>query len=361
MAFADIIGQKTVKEVLQAAIHHDRLAHAYLFFGPEGVGKEFTALQLAKALNCQTQSGDACEQCQSCRKINKFNHPDVKLIFPTPAPSYFKPEDMTAFLQQKATDPTLDYTSDRPQSIAIDTVRELQKEAQYRPFQARKKVYIMLDVDKMTTPAANSFLKTLEEPPPYAQFVLTTTNINGLLDTIISRCQTLQFTPLSIDEVTTALVNLHSFDPTEARLAARFAHGRLGVALNARDNQLLETRNQALKILEAAFAGHAIDFLNYIERASKANDRGLITQLLDVLQFWYRDMLIFKETGNRDHLTNIDLIESIEQTAEQLSIKALMESVDIIEEIKYDINRNVHVQLAITVLLLRLRKARRLK
>ncbi|RMH72212.1 MAG: DNA polymerase III subunit delta' [Gemmatimonadetes bacterium] len=356
MAFSDIVGQTKAKAILHAALTHDRLAHAYLFFGPAGVGKEFTALELAKALNCQTQEDDACDQCVTCRKIRTFNHPDVKLVFPTP--SDFSVADMNAFLQEKAADPTLDYHVDKPMSLSIDTVRALQKEAAYKPYEARKKCYILLEVDRMTVPAANAFLKTLEEPPSHTQFILTTSNIRGLLDTIVSRCQAVQFTPLSAEEIEHALIASHQFDPAEARLAARLANGSLGEALKAQDHQLVETRNQALQIMDAAFSNQAIEFLTYIEKMGKTRNRNLIIQLLDVLQLWYRDLMMMKEFDDADRVANLDQLDRIHRESDRLSMNAVMASIQIIETIKADIRQNVNVQLALTVLLLRLRKAR---
>lgn len=184
MSFSHILGQERVIKILRRFLASNRFPQGLLFFGPSGVGKRTVALELAKALNCQTQitadttrrlaqmnttpmSTDACDRCSSCQKIDKNIHPDVKIISP------------------------------EKETIGIDQIRELNREVQWKPFEGKYKVYILEKAEKLTQEAANSFLKTLEEPPTNVFFILLSENKDTLLPTILSRCWALPFSGLS--------------------------------------------------------------------------------------------------------------------------------------------------------------------
>ena len=202
MSFSKIVGQERVIEVLRQILKNKRLPQVLLFYGPSGVGKRGVALELAKILNCKTQMDatpspsplpqgeraddtrtpnktseikvragisivDACDTCVSCRKIDRGAHPDVKIIFPP------------------------------RETIGIDQIRALNWETQWRPFEGKYKVYILEKAEKLTAEAANSFLKTLEEPPANVLFILLSENKDTLLPTILSRCWGLPFSNLS--------------------------------------------------------------------------------------------------------------------------------------------------------------------
>jgi DNA polymerase-3 subunit delta' len=173
MSFNNIINQEIAKKVLKSAIKEDKISNSYLFFGPEGSGKKLAALEFAKVLNCpKANDGEACDNCSSCRRIEENIHPDVSRLAPSGA----------------------------KQVISINAVRELEKTAQLKSFEAKYKVFIVERADRFTKEAGNSFLKTLEEPPSNVVIILLSALPDKILPTIISRCQKIKFVSLSPSE-----------------------------------------------------------------------------------------------------------------------------------------------------------------
>ena len=171
MPFQNIWGHEKQVSILQSAMARNRMPHAYLFCGMEGVGKKTTALVVAKAMNCQKGRFDACDTCPSCLKIDHRNHPDVIRIEP------------------------------EGQFIRIQEIRDLQDQMKFRPFEGGKRVIILVDADKMNSIAANALLKTLEEPTRNNFLILISSRPYQLPMTILSRCQQLRFNPLNRETV----------------------------------------------------------------------------------------------------------------------------------------------------------------
>lgn len=167
MAFKDILGNSRVKKILRKALQKNKVPNSMLFCGPRGIGKKDMALVLAKAMNCERKKDDACEVCASCKAINAGNFPDVLEISP------------------------------EKEVIKIDQMRILRKIAYLKPMMGKKRVFVVVDADKMTEEAANSLLKILEEPPLFSYIILVAHNPFMIMSTIKSRCQVLNFSPVS--------------------------------------------------------------------------------------------------------------------------------------------------------------------
>ena len=166
MTFSRIIGHDRQKSILQRALSGGRLAHAYLFAGPEGVGKRLMALAVARALFCMT--GNGCGECAACRKLEHSNHPDLHVLEPDGA------------------------------SIKIEQVRAIQRDLSLRPGEGSRKICLIEAAETTTTGAANALLKTLEEPRGDTLLILLTSQPQRLLETIRSRCQPLHFARQSL-------------------------------------------------------------------------------------------------------------------------------------------------------------------
>ncbi|MDE7299609.1 MAG: AAA family ATPase, partial [Lachnospiraceae bacterium] len=159
--FKDVIGRENVTEHLKNAIRLNKVSHAYIFCGEDGIGKNFIADIFAAALQCNEYSGEPCCQCKSCRQAEGGNHPDIIRV-----------------LHEKAT-------------LGVDDIRtQLNNDIAVKPYSGRYKIYIIDEAEKMTEAAQNALLKTIEEPPEYAVILLLTNNIDAFLPTILSRCVT---------------------------------------------------------------------------------------------------------------------------------------------------------------------------
>ena len=173
MSFKSVIGQQEAVEILQDEIKQDRISHAYLFSAKKGSGKSKLAFEFAKASFCEESELDSCGSCLNCRKMDHQNHPDFKTI---------------SVLEGKS-------------AISIDQIRELKKEIAYKPYDGDHKIYIIEAAEKLTKEAANSLLKTLEEPPSFATIILLVEDSGKLLPTIVSRCQEIKLRNVSKQKI----------------------------------------------------------------------------------------------------------------------------------------------------------------
>jgi DNA polymerase III subunit delta' len=309
--FDNLIGQEVAKKLLSGALAENRLAQSLLFYGPDGVGKELAAVELAKAINCQPE-GDGlfgpatkpCGACNSCRKIAAYQHPDFIYLFPVPHPAAESDkrklsEEISDFLKDKAGKSYLQPRFDKAVSISIDDIRELQAKVALRPYEGARKVALIAGAQAMTVEAANAFLKTLEEPSPTTHFILLTDRPNFLLPTIVSRCQKLRFNLLTEQQVEQALREHHGAKPAAARLLAEISGGSLGKALEMMDQDLLEDRDSAWEIIAAAARKQHCEMLVAIDAI--ARDKGRPERVLGFLSGAVADLLRYRLQGTVAH------------------------------------------------------------
>lgn len=330
--FNDVIGHEGPKAILQAAMQHDRIAHAYLFHGEERIGKRFTAMRFAQALNCEkgqdSEGPDACGLCRSCEQIEAHTHPDFVLLEP-------------------------DAEQTNPQ-IKIEQIRGLEQHVIYRPLIGRFKVVLIDEADRMTIGAANALLKTLEEPPAHSIFLLTTSRPYALPSTIQSRCQSVRFVPPAQTQVEAALIVQRNIPPRDARLVAIASQSRIGLALHTDIKSLRSTQDEFHTLLSAASVRSITVLLTAAESIAKS-DRA--TEALEWIAQWLRDLLLVAIGAQSEFMLNADRLAELKDIARSVQPDALLDLLADVEQIQRASTRNINLQLALETLLLRLRDA----
>lgn len=323
LSIKEIIGHRQNTAVLLKAVKLDKVAHAYLFIGPAGVGKLTTALAFAKSLLCERPvEGESCNSCRSCLQVNSGNHPDLHIVHPSGA------------------------------SIKLEQIHLLQKNVHYRSYQGGRRVYIIEDCDTMTAEAANSLLKTLEEPPGNTVFVLVSSRPYALLPTIQSRCQQFWFKPMSVDQIICGLSRYADISEQQAATIAAMAGGSLGQALSFVDGDIINSRKRVLGILQKAQQGDIIGLLK--ESAELSADRLLALESVSLMQLWFRDLLVWKKTQNKSLIINNDLINILDDWKQKYSENRLLEMMGEGETARSRLEARGNVRLVLDALLLKL-------
>lgn len=326
-----IIGQKKAVNLLQHGLANGRQAHAFLFVGPEHIGKMTLAKDLAKALNCG-EADRPCQKCAACRKIDDGHHTDVQIIGLTPGDE----EDAEA------------------KRISIDQVKDLQHSASLPPFEGKNRVYIIDGAELLSIEAANRLLKTLEEPPDNVTFILMTTNEKLLLPTIISRCQRLELQPVPLEEEAAALMKEHNIEPERARLLAALSRGCPGWAITAaEDDTILGKRQETLDRLISIIRADAAERFAYAAQlaAGFTQNRKAVYDVLGTWQDYWRDMMLAK-LDCPQLITNIDRKSEIIKVAAGFSLGGIKDFIQRVEAAVEQLKQNVNPRLALEVLML---------
>jgi DNA polymerase III subunit delta' len=315
VSFKDIQGQDRAISFLKSSIENGRIPHSYIFYGPGGVGKKLAAVNFAKALNCLgAPDGRPCDSCVPCRKADSSNHPDLMIL---------KPEKEGG-------------------SIAISDVRALIKDANLKPYEAKKKFYIIDEADGMKEEAANALLKTLEEPPSDSVFILIADSLKKLPATIVSRSQVVKFFPLRTDEVKDILVKRYDVDPDKAHVLSHLSAGRLGDALKYADEEFFAKRDKVMTAL-----ANRTFFESDFDKLSKADLKIYLTLLLT----WYRDILITKALGGEGpEVVNIDRKDAILSEAAKTGFDRVEQMIRQIVSTYSFVEQNVNPKLAMAAL-----------
>lgn len=322
MPFEDIVGQYRAIRSLKNAIQKNRLAHAYLFTGVNGIGKFSTAMNLAMAVNCLSPANsDSCGECVSCSKIKNRNHPDVRIIEP--------------------------YGN----FIHIDQIREMGKGLALRPIEGQRKVYVVRDAEKMQDVAANSLLKTLEEPPSHALLVIIALEAKALLPTIISRCQNIAFNPIAPHEIERKLLEEKGLKDHSAHLLSLLARGNLRWALTVDTQTLVKRRDYLLSKIMTLSYKEPEKILSFVEVLTKSDDD--ISDALEILKSWFRDLIVFKNIKQMSHLIiHVDLLDKIRDSSKHFSVEHLLKMLEAIHYAEKALNRNANKVLTLETMLL---------
>jgi len=328
-----VVGHSKAVSLLRRSLEKGSLAHAYLFVGPPHVGKMTLALNLAQALNCGSAE-PPCGECGSCQKIASAKHADVNVI------------GLISGDDSKKAKPRAE--------IGIDQIRQMQSSVSLPPFEGEYKVFIIEGAEMLSIEAANSLLKTLEEPVGRAVFILLATNDRLLPETVVSRCQRLELPPLSTSEVEAALSSRWGVEPSKTRLLARLSHGCLGWAvLAASDDDLLEQRAERLeRLLEVVNAGYDVGFAYAAQLAAQfSQNRRAVRGVLDLWLDWWRDLLLAK-AGCVEMITNVDFKAVLVKQSGTYSMARIRSVIESVQAAGEHLGHNVNPRLALETLML---------
>lgn len=331
MSFAKLIGNERNKTVLQRLLLGGRTGATLIFAGPEGVGKRQFALTMAKALNCHQPLIDAvlgrydsCDTCPVCQRIDTAAYGDVTTI---------KPDG---------------------QFIKIAQTRQIAHEVYSRPREGKQRFFLIDDADRLREEAANSLLKTLEEPPPTSTLILLTAKPNALLQTIRSRAQRLNFAPLTTVEMEAYLTANFRRPKPDTLLLARLTEGRIGQATAIDLSVYRQERNVLINLLELLITGeNRFRLMKAAEYLGK-KERDEFEQELDLLNRLLRDLFLLAGGSARDAIVNIDVADKLEQLAATTSIPQLTRWTEQFNVLRAHLRYNVNRQLATESLLLSL-------
>jgi len=356
MPFSDVIGHERPKAILQAALRHDRVAHAYLFHGDDGIGKRLTALRFAQTIHCDlewpAQGPDACGGCRSCRQIEARTHPDFLVIEPDPEQT---PSTHSASSgQARSASPEPRRGGQATPQIKIEQVREIEHQIIYKPLIGRRKICLIDEADRLTPGAANALLKTLEEPPAHSLFLLVSSRPAALPATVRSRCQPLRFAAPARTQVEAALILKRELPPADARFLTMLTESKIGVALST-DLKAVRGQREDLRMLVSPNALQSVTTLLSAAEALHKEQRA--NEALEWLARWLRDMLLVRVGADADSLLNADQLGELQALARTLSPEAIVDILSEIETIQRAATRNPNLQLALETILLRLREA----
>lgn len=328
MLYSDVIGQEHTKKALINSIASNNVSHCYLFEGPKNMGKYQLALIFAQSLLCSDFDGEPCNRCNGCKKVNTMNHPDLHIISPKDKEEKtIKREDIDSLIE----------------SIYI------------KPYESKRKIYIINNCQNMTPQAANTFLKTLEEPPSDTVIILLTENINLLLPTIVSRCQVFKFRDISRNKIKEFLIANYSLSDERAELIAGYSNGILNKAANIACGKdlILEKRKEIIEIFDKIIKSDSeiiFEYENYFEE-QKDN----IDTVIEIMMIWVRDILFAKNNMN-SLIINKDFSEYAAAHASHMRAKDGNELISYLQNASDNIKKSVNYKLVIDSMLLKIRE-----
>ena len=323
-----IVGHEHAIDLLRRALAAEQVRHAYLFAGPEHIGKSRLALRFAQTLLCtggpdpRVAPQNPCNACLSCRKVIHSNHPDVHCIT--------RPADK--------------------QFILIEQIRALQNDSARKTLEGRRNVFILQGAHEMNPQAANCLLKTLEEPEPDVVLLLTAPDRGLLLPTILSRVQQVALHPLTATQIKEALERYWEVETEEALLIAALAAGRIGWAAQAvEDEELLSERKEQLDLLTGLPTVSRVQRFEVAQRL--ASDGEKVRASLELWLLWWRDLLL-TANDSLDLTVNVDMRYLLQRQAPQVGTSGAEQMVRAILRTMEALDQNVNARAALEVLML---------
>ena len=325
--FHDILGHEQIIAHLQNAIEEDKVSHAYIFNGPEASGKMMLAEAFAMALQCEGEGKRPCLECRSCRQAADHNQPDIIYV-----------------------------SHEKPNTIGVDDIRtQINNDIDIKPYSSRYKVYIVDEAQKMNQQAQNALLKTIEEPPAYAIILLLTTNADSFLQTILSRCITLNLKAVKEDKIKEYLMKHYQIPDYQADICAAFSQGNVGKAIQlASSEDFGELKASVLQLMKRL---EDIDLYEMTGAVKQIAEYKLsVNDYFDLMMIWFRDVLYLKATNDVDGLIFKDEVYDIKKQAAKRSYQGIETILEALEKAKIRLNANVNFDLVIELLLLTIKE-----
>lgn len=326
-SFKDVVGHRDLINYIQTAVEQDKVSHAYILNGERGAGKKMLANLFAMTLECEHHGQDPCGKCRDCKQVDSGNHPDVIRV-----------------------------THEKPNSISVDDVRkQINDDIMIKPYNGKYKIYIVPEADLMTVQAQNAILKTIEEPPEYAVIMLLTENADSLLQTITSRCVILKLRNIKDVLVKKYLMEQMEIPDYKADLCAAFAQGNMGKAIMlATSEHFNEIKEDAIQLLKYIDEMEISEIISAVKRVTAYKIE--ITDYLDVIMVWFRDVLIYKATANVDRVVFGDQMKYIKERARKSSYEGIELILDSLEKAKARLKANVNFELVMELLFLTIKE-----
>ena len=332
--FDNLLGNQQLKESLKRLAKSGRIPHSALFVGKGGIGKKLFALEVAKFFVCKKPlEFESCGNCASCKRASKFNLPKwddrdshKKVIF--------------------SEHPDIGTVIPYRNNILVDAIRDLEAQANFRPYEAKARCLIIDDAEKLNDAASNALLKTLEEPADSTYIFLITSNPSALLPTILSRCQMLRFAPIATTKIEECLFESGDYSSEDAKLLAKLSQGSIGKALETDPNWFRDQSEIMLKLLESLSINDG--FLTALKTAEDLNEAKAKEEYevkLTVLQTVIHDIWLVKTTDGAEEIVNKHFIEDLKQIASKTETQTLSKwqsEVDLLREnLRFNLNRKI--------------------
>lgn len=373
MAWQNVIGQDRIKQILSRSYKNGKIPTAMLFVGNEGTGKDAVAFEFAKLLNSANpqEIGELIEADPAFDKRwseNLFNHPNINYINalpsgkqsseaesdPTAGLSKSQVEEVKEQLEIKAKNYYHQFSIDKANFIRVNQIRQIKNTLKMSAPSSGYRVFIVNNADKMNGEAANAFLKTIEEPAPKTCIILTTTNLELIIQTIRSRCQVIKFNPIS-DEDIVAYLQKQSFDETAAKLIVPFAEGSISKALYFSGDEVILLREKILELLRNSLKrnNYRVNMLTTIDDIV-ALGKDQVSKSLKLLSIWLRDA--YRTTNGFSNISNFDQLDAIKRFAQGFGEKDFNSSFEEIEKSQLKLKQNVNPSLVVIALMMRFRE-----
>jgi DNA polymerase-3 subunit delta' len=322
----NLIGHEWAVQLLGGHINNKSLRHAYLISGPRGIGKQSLALHFIQAILCQNASspGIPCFSCSNCQRLERMEHPDLLPV----------------------------RVEEGNSKIKVDQIRDLMHSLSLSPYESNHKIGLIIDIENATPQTQNALLKTLEEPPGTVILILTTTSVDAVLDTILSRCEQIKLNTVPISKTISGLEEIHSVPTDQAKFLAHISGGKPINALSFyKDQSKLEQRSIFLDDLMELMTENSVDRFSYVKQITKDPD-----QVLNILDTWYslwHDVLI-KTGKSQTEINNIDRDADLQKILNEIDLDTAKKTIQLFKKAVELIKTNANLKLTLEDLLLQL-------